>query len=672
MINKMQQVVLVGRKRDNKAIISALQNAGVLHIVPITDGPLSTGSLTGAEAEARRTTERLLARADSTLAELGAYRTTTAPLPPQEEWERVIESAAAPASTLAKRINDLTVDLDTVGTYGGIVRALAGLAGGLDRSRRVALLPFTLSRGEGDASVRAALEADLAGRYALDTTTAETGAGGAVTTGLVAVLADDRDRARAALGKARTGELRLPGRFDGLRLSEAAAEMDRLSRGGREELDRLQGERRELATGHAATLFAVRDALADEVAIYDVQGLAARGRYSLALQGYVPVDRVPALRSALQGFGDAVSFELHDADEHHADHVPVELKNNGYVRPFELLLGLLSTPKYGTFDPTWVIAVFFPFFFGFVIADIAFGLGFFALGMWLLGKARRGEGLNVSFMNAYVDPPTLRSLGFVVNIMAFWSVVWGFLTGEFFGTFLEHLHVFYINTPEAIEKYGRGLIPILWPRLETEFAGTALLFTLAFGILQVLWGWAIRARLAVKHGDKHHFWEAVGMLGGLVGLIMLAYGTRVGSDFGQTLNFANPATIVMWIGFAIFLLGLIMSRVFMMVIELLSQGGAIVSYSRLFAVGVGAGILAKLATDIGWSMWERIGILGAILGIVVALIIHVLALALTMAGHILQPLRLHFVEFLNPTGFHSESGPKYNPFRRLSPAAGKK
>nr|WP_045234297.1 V-type ATPase 116kDa subunit family protein [Deinococcus pimensis] len=675
----MQQVVLVGRRRDNKAVIAALQDAGVLHIVPITEGPLSTGSLTGAEAEARRTTERLLARADGTLAELGAYRTTTAPLPDQGEWERVIEAAAAPASTLAKRITDLGVDLDTTGTYGGVVRALANLAGGLDRSRRLALLPFTLGRGESADTVRAALEADLTGRYALDTTTAETGAGGVVTTGIVAVLTEDRDRARAALGKARTGELRLPGRFDGLRLSEAAAEMDRLARGGREELDRLERERRELAAAHAPVLYAVRDALADEVAIYDVQSLAARGKYSLALQGYVPVDRVPALRAALERFGAGVSYELHDADEHHDENVPVQLKNNSYSANFEPLLGLLSPPRYGTFDPTWVMSVFFPLFFGFIVADFGFGALFLLGGLWFLGRARRGEGLNIGFMNAFVAPDMMRKLGVVITTMSIWSIIWGFLTGEMFGNLAEHLGWFHLpewalKASEATEHHTGGL-PILFPRLATAFANTALIVTLAVGVFMVLWAWMIRAQIAMKHGDRGHFWEAIGMLGGLSGLVSLAIISEAGRNLTNGAiysDFSNPLLWLMYIGFAVFVLGLILSKVPLMIIELLSQGGNIVSFARLFAVGVAAAILANLATDLGWGMYERFGIIGILIGVILGLLVHAFALALTIIGHVLQPLRLHFVEFLNPTGFHNETSPVYNPLRRLSSAAGSK
>ena len=103
-----------------------------------------------------------------------------------------------------------------------------------------------------------------------------------------------------------------------------------------------------------------------------------------------------------------------------------------------------------------------------------------------------------------------------------------------------------------------------------------------------------------------------------------------------------------------------------MIIEILSQGGNIISFARLFAVGVAGAILANLATDLGWGLYEKIGILGIIVGVVLALLVHAFALAITIIGHVLQPIRLHFVEFLTPTGYHNESGVPYNPLRRLS------
>ena len=102
-----------------------------------------------------------------------------------------------------------------------------------------------------------------------------------------------------------------------------------------------------------------------------------------------------------------------------------------------------------------------------------------------------------------------------------------------------------------------------------------------------------------------------------------------------------------------------------MLIELVSNGGAILSYLRLFAVGLSAAIVANLATDLGWAIGGTLPIIGPLLGIVVGLAVHLIAMALTIIGHTLQPLRLHYVEFFTKFGFYDENGRPYKPFRLL-------
>ncbi|AAF10273.1 V-type ATP synthase subunit I [Deinococcus radiodurans] len=684
MISPMQQVVIAVRKRESDNVITALQDAGVLHLRPIAEGPLSTGNLAGQDAQERREDERLLARAESTIAELGAYRPAPAPLPAQSEWETVVEGAAQPVSHLAKRRQELQSDLEVDRTYGDAVRALARMVGTLDRSRRVALVPFLIGATENLGELDGALRESLGDRYTVASEVV-----GANRVGVIATLSADRDAARAALSKARLGELRLPGRFDTMPLGAAADELGRVRQGGDDMQRALNAERDRLAQQHGPALYAVRDALKDRVAVHDVRAVSARGKYSLAMQGYVPADRIPALQSTLSRFGDAVSYEVFPVDEHHDQDVPVELKNSGYVTPFQnTVMGLMSLPKYGSFDPTWVVALFVPLFFGIIMADIGYGLLFLAFGMWLLGKARRNEGWDLSLFGAYLPPATLRDLGFVTNVMAGWTILWGFLTGEFFGTLFEHLGVFYMNNDLLNRLWGwtgvhwgahaaegghsTGLLPIVFPRLDTEnFGNIALVFALCFGILQVLWGWGIRVQQGLKHNDQAHVWEGLAMFGGVGALILLGFISKAGADFGALSNFGDWRVLLMILGFVLFIVGYLrVAKQFpLLPVELVSQGGSVVSYARIFAVGLVSAILAKLCTDLGWSLSQQIGFLGIILGIVIGALLHFFVLALTLIGHILQPIRLHMVEFLNPTGFNNETSPRYAPLRRLSPAS---
>jgi V/A-type H+-transporting ATPase subunit I len=102
-----------------------------------------------------------------------------------------------------------------------------------------------------------------------------------------------------------------------------------------------------------------------------------------------------------------------------------------------------------------------------------------------------------------------------------------------------------------------------------------------------------------------------------------------------------------------------------MLIELPSNGGNILSYLRIFAVGLSSALVANLATDLGFALGKTLPVIGPILGILVGLAVHLIAIALTIIGHTLQPLRLNYVEFFTKFGFYDESGRPYNPFRLL-------
>ncbi|WP_457630928.1 V-type ATPase 116kDa subunit family protein, partial [Oceanithermus sp.] len=365
------------------------------------------------------------------------------------------------------------------------------------------------------------------------------------------------------------------------------------------------------------------------------------------------------VEEALAAHKEHVVYTLEPADEHHeADRVPVTLDNPPAVRPFQMLIEFLNIPKYGTWDPTWVVAVFFPFWFGMVVGDIGYALLFVLLSRYLSGLVKQNKPLVIDFFGINMKPAVTRDLVHVLNWMIFWAVAWGLVYGEFFGNFLEHLGVFYVPGHES------GLIPITIPRADTvKTAGLMIIIAVAFGIIQVFHGLGVRAWLGWRHGHMKHFWEAVGYMGGLLGLIIFSYEFLTGAG-GGLLNG------LMYAGFIVFLLGIVMSRVILMIAELPTQGGHILSYIRIYAVGVAGAIMANLATDIGFSMADKLGLIGILLGLVAALFTHFAILALTLMGHILQPIRLIWVEFFTKFGFYEESGRPYRPFKSVRNDAG--
>jgi V/A-type H+-transporting ATPase subunit I len=92
--------------------------------------------------------------------------------------------------------------------------------------------------------------------------------------------------------------------------------------------------------------------------------------------------------------------------------------------------------------------------------------------------------------------------------------------------------------------------------------------------------------------------------------------------------------------------------------------GDILSYVRLFALGVASSVLGLVVNQIGMQIMEGSAV-GAVLGVIFLLFGHTLNLALAILGAFVHPLRLTFVEFYNNAQFQG-GGIDYKPFKKLN------
>ena len=647
MIAPMEKLVLAGPKGRAKELLQSLQQAGVVHLETLRAEALSEYKLSPEEREELRRWEGVAAGAEHTLALLGREVEPSRPFP---EGLEAAEKALAPiqnhAEGLTRQRQELEEELALAQAYLEPLDKLSGMAQGLDKSPIFRVMPFLLTEKElplVEESLRKALE----DRFLLATEPYSKG-----LAALLVVHRQDQEAAKAALSRAGMAELRLS-LYGDLPLSELARKLKERAEAAPKELSEVRQALYKLAQEAASTLQSLWTRAKDEVARLKALEELASGRFGFGLLGYVPVKAKPKVEEALSRHKDSVVYAFEPVDEHHeADRVPVALDNPPWVRPFELLVGFLNTPKYGSIDPTPVVPIFFPFWFGMIVGDIGYALLFYLVGRWLSGYVKRNEPLVIDLFALKLKPPVLAKLVYILNWMVFWTVVWGLIYGEFFGTFLEHLGVF--GTPEH-----PGLIPILIHRIDTaKTANLLILLSVAFGVVMVFAGLILRAYLGLKHRHMAHFWEGVGYLGGLLGILALA------ASYLGNLQ-AGWLSALMYLGFGVFLLSVVMSRIWLMIPEIFTQAGHILSHIRIYAVGAAGGILAGLLTDVGFAMAERLGLIGVLLGIVVAGVLHLLILLLTTLGHMLQPIRLIWVEFFTKFGFYEENGRPYRPFKSV-------
>lgn len=657
MITPMDQLLLVGRKPVANDVLVSLQSLGAVHVDRLEPSEQGLEPFARSPEQQRRKAlwDHVVARSSALLELLkvdpDAPGTGKGDLPsdPDAVAERVDVVGDQVDVLLAER-SAASEELEVVQQYLPLLRDLAPTLAQLEESRWLDGAA-TIVAATALERLRAELDAVAPGRYALATHPR-----GRDVIAVVAAMRSDAAAVRSAMAKAGAGELQLPERYRALGTAKAVHVMEERAQTLPKRLNAIAEELDKLALQHGPRLKTLRQAALNHQSRLERLEDLAQGRFAFALQGWVPsAERQRVVDALVKQFGDDLLVQHRPADEHHDHGVPVRLENAAWARPFQGLLTVFAPPAYGSFDPTWTLAIFFPLFFGVIVGDMAFGM-LIAWLAWLLRKrSQAGKALSLGPLNMVIPADALQWISSIMLYSAAWTVVWGFIYGEFFGTFLEY---FPANNPffyPPKEGYD-GMVQILLFRVEIFLP--VILLAIAFGVIQVLGGWVIRVIYGIKHGDMKHVFEGIGMFSGLVALVIFA--TAFLSD-----NLNPVVNGIVFVGLAVFLVCMVLARMPMMLIELVSNGGNMLSYLRLFAVGLAAALVAKLATQLGFAISDSLPIIGPILGIIVGVFVHLLALVLKIIGYTLQPLRLHYVEFFTKFGFYEASGRPYQPFKLL-------
>jgi V/A-type H+-transporting ATPase subunit I len=360
-----------------------------------------------------------------------------------------------------------------------------------------------------------------------------------------------------------------------------------------------------------------------------LQGISEADDHLRILSGWIPVSKEDGLRKLIKE-EELIFFESPAKVE---DNPPISLKNGWFARLFEPISKMYMLPKYNEFDLTPFMAPFFMLFFGFCNADVAYGVILILVAILLKHKVKND---------------TVKGMMNLIVLFGVSSIIMGLVVGTIMG-------------------YDLTEIPKIGERILIQNNDQIFNFALLLGVIQILFGIGIATAKKIHQAGLVHGLSEFGTFIFIAALSILGaqqLGTDISSvqpylkypiwlGLGLILLFNQPGkNPLINIGGGLWLLYNIVTGFF----------GDILSYIRLFALGVSSAILGFVVNSIGAQLSET-PIVGIPLFIIFMLFGHALNLALGGLSGFVHPLRLTFVEFFKNAAFEGP-GLAYKPFSK--------
>ncbi len=720
----MSRVSVTGSKRVMDEAIEAVHELNLVHITDY-DGSwegFSPGNpIEGAEdAASKLVTVRAL---ESTL-DISAEDAGRTRIIDDDELETELENTRERVNDLDDRRSELRTELRSIDERIDGTRPFAELGIDLDLLAGYDSLSVTVGEGDADEIERALEEDESVEAYELY----------AEGEYVAFFLYPDVDPEDVLVGTAFSAyEIPdLGGTGDATSPEAYIEDLRHRKRSIESELETVENELDDLKHEVAGFLLAAEEKLSIEVQKREAPLTFATTKNAFVAEGWIPTEQydelvetldsrvgdhveVDELERAAYEDGHAHEREALEADDSHEDGEavadggtqmsggapPVIPDNRASAKPFEMLVGVINRPKYNELDPTLVLFLTFPAFFGFMIGDVGYGILYCLMGWYLLSN---------------FDSPGFQSLGGVAVWAGVFTILFGVLYGEFFG--LHELG--YVVFGEGGSPMEKGLSPD-----NLAFAQAWIVVSLVLGVLHLTVGYVFGFIDDLSHGVTEAVLENFSWLFLMVGVWTWVFSTSLSAfkpDFiyaifngtGATLPNGEPieaSQVAYSLGFGGFpaevgTAALVLAAIgFVMLVY--AEGGIgaveslnvlvnILSYTRIsavllakagmaFAVNLlvfgaatdpdtggfvliyneAGGLDQVAAEDVIFSGLLNVesGVMLAIALLVAAVLFvlgHILVLILGITSAGLQGIRLEYVEFFNK--FYEGGGKPFEPF----------
>ena len=396
-----------------------------------------------------------------------------------------------------------------------------------------------------------------------------------------------------------------------------------------------------------------------------------------AIEAWVPSNKIEYLKLLTKPFKiDFVEIAIEKKDR-----VPTYMENKKNAKVGEDLVNIYDVPSIKDKDPSRWVLVFFSIFFAMIVADAGYGILFLGLAIFLKFKFKNPK-------------PVLKRFVKLIWILSFSCIIWGTFTGSFFGfgpkitsnfsklTGLNYLAIkkadYHLAKKDDVYDYwikkhpttinaknGKDFLVKAVKKDKTGekyealdvFKGNILLeFSLLIGVIHIILSFL---RYLIRN------YVGVGWILFMIGGYLFFPSILNATSLIHFLNILNK-DICFFIGKILLFTGIITAVVLALiqkklkgVIEItnvIAVFADVMSYLRLYALGLAGMIMATTFNDLGVAM-------GLGFGFIVILIGHITNITLNIASGIIHGLRLNFIEWYHYS-FEGD-GKLFDPLRLL-------
>ncbi|MDE1824161.1 MAG: hypothetical protein KGH74_02565 [Candidatus Micrarchaeota archaeon] len=381
-------------------------------------------------------------------------------------------------------------------------------------------------------------------------------------------------------------------------------------------LDEISRELGSLSSKHYSRMANLREMLEIEQERAEVSSNFKRTERTFIMEGWIEKRKVEQLTKAV---ADASKGRAYVEEMESDELAPTHTNRPAFVKPFEYIMNFYSTQRSDEIDPTWILLLSFPIFYGMMISDVGYGIASFFFVSWIIRKT---------------DPEGLmNNVARIWRMMSVFAILFGFLSDQYFGY--------------SFNQYFFNYKLFDW----LKDAPIIIAITILFGITQVIVGLVFGF---INNWRRNHRKLAIAKLTSILAMLTgtVAVSGAFFGVFNSTITVATAAVAIVSVIATAALSGIEATETLNLITHPLS-------YARIMGFGLGSIIIAMLI-DQAFTPSLSNGALLFVVYLAIFIALHFLNMVLGIFEGLVQGVRLNFVEFFSK--FYIGNGIRFKPF----------